>query len=319
MNKLLVILGPTATGKTDLALYLAKKLGGELIACDSRQVYQGLDIGTGKLPGSGKWEVRRGRKKWEVGGVKIWMYDVVSLKKQYTVADFVNDANIVLENIYKKNKLPILIGGTGLYIKAIVEGLSSLQTPLDKKLRKKLINLSLRKLQDKLIKIDSKKWEVMNNSDRNNPRRIIRAIELATNLKLKTENLKMKLKSKNFSILKIGLTTQREILYEKINKRVYRWVKDGIIDEVINLRKTGISKERFQKLGLEYAVIVQYLEGRITYEQMIEKMRIKVRQYAKRQMTWFKKEEKVNWFDIIDKQFPANVEKKVAKWYHQTK
>ena len=152
-RQLLVILGPTATGKTDLALLLVKKFNGELVSCDSRQVYKGLDIGTGKYPGA---------------KVKVWMYDVADPKRQYSVADYVKDANKVINQILAKKKLPIIVGGTGLYLKALLQGFPHLAIPVDRKLRVKLQKLSLEKLQNKLKNLSPQKWEKMNYSDRQN-------------------------------------------------------------------------------------------------------------------------------------------------------
>lgn len=312
-KKLLVLLGPTSTGKTDLALYLAKKFNGEIVACDSRQVYKSLDIGTGKYS-SVQFKVKIGKGYWELDGIRIWMYDVVSLKKQYTVASFVKDAREVLKDINRRGKLPILVGGTGLYIKALVEGLSSLQIPLDKRLREKLLKLNLRQLQNKIKKISPKKWSLMNNSDQNNPRRLIRAIEIAIAKPVETN--KDNVNFSEINVLKVGLNAPREILYEKINKRVFKWLEEGIIDEVKKLRKLGVSSKRFKKLGLEYGIIVDFLDGKISETQMIEKMQIKVRQYARRQITWFKKDENIFWFDILDKKYPSKVENFITKWYH---
>src|SRR5258708_35683470 len=149
MKKILIIAGPTATGKTDLAISLAKRLNGELVSVDSRQVYKGLDIGTGKMPGKFK-SLKRVSGKWIVDGVFIYMYDVVNWEKQYTVADDVKDANRVIKDIRKRGTLPIIVGGTGLYLKALLYGLSNLGRPIDKKLREQLEKLELKKLQEKL-------------------------------------------------------------------------------------------------------------------------------------------------------------------------
>lgn len=319
MNKLLIILGPTATGKTDLAISLARKFDGEVVACDSRQVYKGLDIGTGKHPSALRQledkvqskNLKKGKGFWEIGSIKVWMYDIVSLRKQYTVADYVKDARVVLDDIKKRGKVPILVGGTGLYEKALIEGLSSLQAPLDKKLRDKLTNLSLKQLQKKLQKVSPKKWELLNNSDRNNPRRLIRAIEL-----LSAKDQVPSIQEKRFDTLKIGLNAPRDILYEKINKRVYIWIEEGIVDEVKNLRKRGVSKKRFRALGLEYAVVVDYLDGKINIEEMIERMQTKVRQYAKRQNVWFKKEKDITWFDVTTSDYEDRIVKQVSNWYN---
>lgn len=312
-RKVLIILGPTATGKTDLALRLASKINGELVSADSRQVYKGLDIGTGKLP-SKEVNIRKGKGFWEIDGVKVWMYDVVSLKKQYTVVDYVKDAGRVIGEIRERKKLPIIVGGTGLYLKALFEGLPGLDIPVDKKLRNQLAKFSAKELQVKLRKIDLKKWQTMNYSDQQNPRRLIRSIEL-TLMEPQKRIMNNKLRIMDYDILKIGLTAKRNLLYEKINKRVYEWIQEGIVDEVKNLIKSGVSKKRFKEIGLEYSMIVDYIDGQLTFDEMINKIQTKVRQYAKRQQTWFKKEKDVNWFDIIDEQYQKKIEKIVAQWY----
>lgn len=324
-QKLLVILGPTATGKTDLAFYLAKKFNGELIACDSRQVYAGLDVGTGKAP-NGQWAINneqweKGKGYWKIGGIRVWMYDMVLLNKQYTVADYVKDANRVVNDIEKRGKLSIIVGGTGLYAKALIEGLSSLGTPINKKLRQQLNFLSLQQLQKKLQKIALEKWQSLNHSDKNNPRRLVRAIELKVSRKNLGDkgNLGNQGLAKKFDILKIGLNASRDILYEKINKRIYEWIEKGILEEVKNLRKEGMSGKRFKELGLEYAVVMEFMEGKIDFDEMLEKMKSKVRQYAKRQMVWFKREKNIFWFDISDKDCLNKVENFITKWYHQFK
>lgn len=302
INKLLVIVGPTATGKTDLGIYLAKKFNGEIIACDSRQVYRGLDIGTGKMPsGNEKWDVRSGKGFWEINGIKVWMYDVVNLKVRYTVADYIKDASKIIEKIVSKNKLPIIVGGTGLYLKGLLEGFSNLNIPTSDKLRRELESYSLYQLQTKLQNLSSEKWNNLNNSDRNNKRRLLRSIELILMYPYIKHNNKGEGISNKFDILKIGLTAPRDILYKKINSRVFDWLKQGIVDEVKNILQKGISKNRIKELGLEYAVILDYLEEKISYKQMIEIMQTKVRQYSKRQLTWFKKERPVFWFDIFKK------------------
>lgn len=319
MDKLLVILGPTATGKTDLALQLAKRYAGELVSVDSRQVYVGLDIGTGKLPGKGKWEVRRDKGFWEVGGIRVWMYDVVNSKIQYTVYDYVKDASRVIEDISKREKLPIIVGGTGLYLKALIDGLPNLGIPVDLKLRKNLGKLSLSQLQNQLQKLSPKRWQQMNGSDRSNPRRLIRAIEIATVVyKHATAVGKMSTVSNTLNqidILKIGLTAPKEFLYEKNDRRVEEWIEEGIIDEVKRLIKYGIPKIRFKQLGLEYSMIIEYLNGKLSIAETVDKMKLKVRQYSKRQITWFKKEKNINWFDITDKQYQQKIAKMVTQWY----
>lgn len=315
-NKILIILGPTSTGKTDLALQFASKFQGELVSVDSRQVYKGLDIGTGKLPGH-EVTVKKGRGFWEMDGIKVWMYDVVDLKKQYTVYDYVQGANKVIDDIVKRGKLPIIVGGTGLYLKALLEGLPNLAVPINQELRKQLNNLTIKQLQQRLQISAPGKWKSMNYSDRQNPRRLIRAIELVM---LQPQRIKqLELRIKDFNILKIGLIAPREILYKKINSRVEKWIREGIVNEVLDLIKNGISKKRIRDLGLEYKVVIDYLNGDYSLNMAIEKMQNKVRQYAKRQITWFKQEKDVVWFDIIGKGYLAGIEKLVSTWYDSSR
>lgn len=325
MNKLLVILGSTSTGKTDVALSLAKKFNGELISCDSRQVYMGLDLGTGKLPGGDlRFKNKNLRIKvekgfWEIDGIKIWMYDVAAPKKQYTVYDYIKDATAAIEKIQNKGKLPIIVGGTGLYLKGLLYGFSNLGIPLNKKLRKELEKLSLEDLQKKLQEVSIKKWNLMNSSDRQNPRRLIRAVELgvAQPKKVKIQDSRFK----NFDILKIGLTVSREALYERIDERVEERIKMGMIKEAEGLHKNGLSLKRMRRLGLEYGVLADLIEGKINQDQLVKTLQGKIHSYARRQMTWFKNPlvnpGPVSWFDILQKNYLNKVENLVAKWYYQ--
>ncbi len=344
MKKLLVILGPTSTGKTDLGLNCAKKFNGELIACDSRQVYKKLDIGTGKLPsnflpfagaklkgldiGIGKLpghkvRVEKGKGFWEMDGVKIWMYDVADTKNQYTVFDYVRDANRAIDEILKKGKLPIIVGGTGLYLKALLEGLPNLDIPINRSLRRRLEKLSKEELQKELQQISSDKWESLNGSDRQNPRRLIRAIELVSINDINTTAVGLMStvggKKLQTDMLKIGLTAPRKVLYQRIDKRVISRIDQGMIDEAKRLHKEGLSFERMRQLGLEYGVLADYLEGKITsIEELIKIMQGKIHGYARRQLTWFKKEEKVFWFDITEDGWQGRVESRVRSWYYST-
>lgn len=307
MGKLLVILGPTSTGKTDLALELAKKFKGELISCDSRQVYTSLDIGTGKMPGK-KVKVEKSEGFWKLDEIKVWMYDVIDFKRQYTVYDYVQDAGKVINNILSRGKLPIVVGGTGLYLKALLDGLPNLSIPVDQNLRKNLGKLPLEKLQKKLQKISFQKWMKMNYSDQQNPRRLIRAIELA-GVTLSIE------KMPNFNSLKIGLSAERNILYKKIDERVVKRINQGMIEEAENLHKKGLSIKRMRQLGLEYSVLADYLEGKIREQDLTKIIQNKIHGFARRQITWFKKEKEVTWFDVTDKNYIKKIDKLTSKWY----
>lgn len=323
MNKLLVILGPTSTGKTNFALQLAKKYKGELVSCDSRQVYTGLDIGTGKMPNidvsnqPSAFRLKKGNGFWEINGIKIWMYDVVSPKSRYTVFDYVKDATKVIEGILPRGRLPIIVGGTGLYLKALLEGLPNLAIPIDKKLRKSLEKLSKEQLQEQLKNQAPFRWSSLNESDKQNPRRLIRAIELINNSKLYTRYSIPQLTTQNKNILKIGLTAPREILYQRIDKRVVDRINQGMIEESENLYKKGLSIKRMKQLGLEYGVLADYVQGKIKNKQeLITVLQGKIHGYARRQITWFKKEKNVWWFDITDPKLLKMVERQVDSWYY---
>ena len=321
-NKLLVILGPTATGKTDLALRLASLAQGELVSADSRQVYRGLDIGTGKLPGGDlrftvkDLRIKKGKGWWEIGGIKIWMYDVVSPAVQYTVADYVKDTQKVINKIVTSDKLPIIVGGTGLYLKALLYGLPNLTIPVDKKLRKELEKLTKEKLRKRLKVIALERWKMMNQSDRENPRRLVRAIELAGSNHVGDPSPAVPVQDDN--VLKVGLTAPREVLYTRADARVISRINQGMIEESKRLQKNGLTLERMKGLGLEYGVLADYLDGKINdnIDELIEKLQWKIHGYIRRQLTWFKKEKNINWFDITDKNTFVKVERLVAKWYY---
>lgn len=319
-EKLLVILGPTATGKTELALNLAHKFQGELVSADSRQIYKGLDIGTGKMPITGNWKIEN--RRWIVDGVNIWLYDVISPKRQYSVADYVKDAEKVVREILKRNKLPIIVGGSGLYLKAILEGLPNLRVPVDKNLRKNLEKLSLEKLQKKLQELSSKKWEAMNNSDRQNPRRLVRQIELS----FTSDDGPLALSEAEGKrlFLKIGLSASRDILYQRVDKRVLTRIDQGMVEEAKRLYRAGLSLQRMKSLGLEYGVLADYLSKKIkSMDELIKIMQGKIHRFVRSQLTWFKKpclpagrEKNINWFNITDLNYIEKVENKVRKWYY---
>lgn len=316
MKKLLVILGPTATGKTDLALKLANKLNGEIIACDSRQIYKGLDIGTGKMSGDSNVKVIKADGFWTIGGVKIWMYDQVSPIQRYTASDYMEDVTQALEKIIAENKLPIIVGGTGMYIKGLLEGFNNLKIPVDYKLREELEKLSIEQLQKRLKILSQEIFDRLNNSDMNNKRRLLRSIEISTmNPYKKTKNEATYFDGWN--ILKIGLYTQRVNLNNRIDLRLDLRINQGLIEEAKKLNNEGLSFERMRELGLEYKYLADYLEKKIDYKQFVELLKIKIHQYAKRQMTWFKKDQKIEWFDILDNTFSATVEKYVLDWYNR--
>lgn len=295
-HKLLIICGPTATGKTDLAFLLSKRFNGELVCADSRQVYKGMDIGTGKD---------------FILGEKIWLYDIVDPDEDFSASDYCQKAWIVINDIWERKKLPIIVGGTGFYIKAIVDGIDTFGIPENRKLRKNLENKDVFYLQNKLKEINPVRLSKMNNSDRNNPRRLIRAIEIAINKEQLTNNKK---NSISFDYLMIGLTADKEILYKKIDERVEKRVKQGIIEEIQKLRKKGYSWDLPAMSALGYRQWQGYFEGKETKEKAIEKWKNAEHQYAKKQFVWFKKDKRIIWYDILTEGFKERINQKMGIW-----
>ncbi len=276
--KILVILGPTAVGKSDLAVKIAKKYNGEVISADSRQVYKGLDIGTGKIT------------KKEMQGVHHWLLDVVSPKQTFNVVDWKQEAEERIEKILKRHKLPIICGGTGFYIESITKNIVLPEVKANKKLRKELKNKTTEELVKILKKLDS---ERLKNIDTKNPVRLIRAIEIATTL---GKVPKIKSIPSKYEFLQIGVDLPTIELRERINKRLTKRIKAGMIKEGENLHKKGISFKRMRELGLEYKFLADYLDKKITKEEMTTKLDFEIWHYAKRQMTWFRKDKTIKWF-----------------------
>lgn len=299
-NKLIVILGPTSSGKSDLAVQLAQKFNGEVVSADSRQVYKGMDIGSGKIT----------RK--EMRGVPHYLLNVAYPKKRFTVAQFQKLAWKEIKKIWKQGKIPILCGGTGLYIQSIVGGLIIPEVPPDAKLRFQLEKLSAEKLFKKLKKLDPRRAK---NIDRHNRRRLIRALEIIIKTGQPVPELLFKPSEvcprtisprTDLGLLQIGITQPKEKLKKLIKKRLHKRLKprtrtssvrgrQDMVAEVKNLRRSGLSWKRLEEFGLEYRAIAQYLQGKITRQEMIDKIQIESEQYAKRQMTWFKRDKRIKW------------------------
>jgi tRNA dimethylallyltransferase len=276
--KVLVILGPTATGKSDLAVKIALKHKGEVITADSRQVYKGLDIGTGKIT------------KEEMQGIHHWLLDVVSPQKTFSVADYKKLAEEKIKTILKRSKLPIIVGGTGFYIQSIVDDLILPEVPADDTLRKEL---SIKSPEELLLVLKSLDSERLKTIDTKNKVRLIRAIEIAKTL---GKVPAVKKAEPKYVFLQIGLTLSPEELKAKIKKRLISRVKKGMIEEAEKLHKKGLSFERMRELGLEYRYLADLIEKRISKKEIMEKLETAIYQYSKRQMTWFKRDKRVKWF-----------------------
>lgn len=317
-KKLLVILGPTSTGKTDLALFLAKRVNGELISADSRQVYKYLDIGTGKMPSNESGVMNqelRARGYWILGGVKIWMYDVLNPGQRFNLYQYIFKAEETIRKISESGKLPILVGGTGLYIRSLIEGVSDLGIGEVSSLRLELEGSDISQLRKKIDVLNPEILKNLNNSEINNKRRLIRILEKLLSAPSGKSHPGL---GADYDVLKIGLKADKGILDNKIKKRVTARIKQGMINESKHLLdKKILTFHRMEELGLEYRYIARFLKGEIrTEEELINILSLKIAQYAKRQMTWFKKEKMVEWFDIENDDLFDKVETRVLNWYN---
>lgn len=330
MNKLLIICGPTATGKTDLAFFLAKKFQGEIISADSRQVYRGMDVGTGKdLNENSKFIRQLANQNLKLNintdrlavsfrlkeGIPLWLVDIVDPDYLFNVGEYQRLARGVINDIWSRNKLAIAVGGTGLYIKSIIEPLVLMQVPPDPKLRQLLDKLTREELAAYLKKINPERWNLTNHSDRLNPRRLIRAIEITKYQQ--THKLSMQNKEEHLKdILIIGLKTTSKLLYHLIDKRVEERVKMGMEEEISKLLESGYSwKDTALGTTIGYKQWQKYIEGLKTKKEIIREWQYAEHGYARRQMIWFRKQKRINWFDIESKDCITAIEKMVRKWY----
>ncbi len=273
-KSLLVIMGPTSSGKSSLAIEIAKRWNGEIISADSRQVYRGMDIGTGKVTEEEQEEAHH------------HLLDVADPNDDYNVSHFVHDAHMALEDISSRKKLPIICGGTGFWIQALVENQELPSVPPDPALRKALSKKTIEELLEILIKLDPECTEKI---DKKNPRRLIRAIEIAQdpNYKLQVINYK-KTKQRNNQLL-LALCPQKDILDARIRARLETRFNQGMIEEVARLQSEGVSWERLDAFGLEYRWISRYLRKALSLEEMKEKLYFDSIHYGKRQMTWIRR------------------------------
>lgn len=276
-TRVLAIVGPTATGKTSLGVSLALKFGGEVISADSRQVYRGLDLGTGK--------VTRG----EAQGVPHHLIDVADPAAQFTVHDFVRLGRASISEITKRGKLPIVVGGTGLYTDTLLGRLELNAPPPDPKVRSELRDESLEKLQDRLKESDPEAYARV---DLKNRRRVERALEIALSETERPSRIDL-----GYQVTWIGLALPREKLRVRIKARLEERLTAGMLKEVERLHSGGLSYERMDELGLEYRYLARHLQGVMSYEDMRTTLEQEIYKYAKRQMTWFKRNTDIHWFD----------------------
>lgn len=285
-NKIIVVLGPTASGKSDLAVKLAQKTNGEVISADSRQVYCGMDIGTGKIT------------KREMRGVKHYLLDIASPKSTFSVSRYQKLGKKAIKEILKRDRVPIICGGTGFYIDALVYGYKLPEVPPNPKLRKSLEKKSTDALFSTLKKLDPRRAK---NIDKFNKRRLIRALEIILTTKNPVPALSSSASidgSKNqYDVLFIGIKKPQEKLKKLIAKRLKKRLNQGMIKEVENIHKSGVSWKKLESFGLEYRRVAEYLQNKISYAEMIPLLQKDIEHYAKRQMTWFKNNKKIHWIE----------------------
>lgn len=290
--KVIVIAGPTASGKTALSIELAKKVNGEIISSDSMQIYKDMDIGTAKVT------------KEEMQGIEHYLVDFVSPDERYSVSNFKKDSENAIEEILSKGKVPIVVGGTGLYIDSLIYGIEYQEMEFDLEYRNSLMEQAeteegLKSLYEQAKLIDE---QAMQNISPNDKKRIIRVLEIfKASGKTKTEQERLSRQNGvkyDFSVFAIDM--ERSKLYDRINRRVDMMLEDGLVDEVKALReKYNHFPTAMQGLG--YKEVVEYLEGKCTYEETVEKIKQETRKYAKRQLTWFRKNKETIWLDGQDK------------------
>lgn len=291
MKPLVVLTGPTAVGKTKLSIQLAKAIGGEIISADSMQVYKTMDIGTAKIT------------EEEMGGVKHYLIDEFDPKDEFNVVKFQQLAKQYIEEIYQKGKIPILVGGTGFYIQAVLNDIQFDENEEDHTYREELEQLAKEKgqeyLHNMLKEIDP---ESANSIHANNVKRVIRALEFyqQTGKKISEHNEEQKQKESPYNFAYLVLTHNRDVLYQRIDARVDQMIEEGLVEEVKMLLDNGYTKDLVSMQGLGYKEIIPYLQGECSLEEAIYILKRDTRHFAKRQITWFKREKEVIWLNKAD-------------------
>jgi len=274
---LITIVGPTSAGKTSLSIKLARKFNGEIISADSRQVYIGMDIGTGKAT------------KHEQRMAKHYLLDVSPPQREYNVSHFKRDAEKIIKDIHKRGKLPILVGGTAFWVYTVIDNLQLAKVKPNKTLRARLSKKTPKQLFTMLKKLDPKRAKTI---DPKNPYRLIRAIEIVKVTKKPVSKL---IKHTPYNLLILGVSHRREKLYRRIDLRLQKRFQQGMIAEVRRLHKQGVSWKRMYNLGLEYRFISLFLQKKLTRDEMERQLSTAIKHYAKRQMTWFNKDKRIHW------------------------
>lgn len=283
--KIIALVGPTASGKTALAIELAKRFNSEVISADSRQVYRGLDIGSGKVTEA------------EMADIPHHLLDVAEITDTYTAADFVRDAKAAIADIISRGKIPIIAGGTFFYLDLLRGKMQTAAVEPNPTLQAELEKMSTEELSQKLMAADPDRAATIDHSNR---RRLIRSLEIIDSL---GKVPAVQSVPSDYDWLVFGIEIDKEILNQRIEKRIHDRLKNGMIEEVQNLLAAGVDAKRLDDFGLEYRYLTKYLLQEISYEEMVEELFAKSRQFAKRQRTWLKRDSSIIW-----KQFPVTVE-----------
>jgi len=291
-TKIIVIGGPTATGKTKLSVELAKSYNGEIVSADSVQIYKRLDIGSAKPT------------KEEMEGIPHHLIDIIEPTDSFSVYDFTEHAKVAIDDIASRGKLPIIVGGTGLYISSLVDNVSFAEGENDLSLREKLnteaTEIGADAMHERLSEIDPEAAEKIHP---NNIKRVVRALEIyyQTGKTMTEHNAVSKLTESPYDAKMYALTSEREIIYNRIDKRVDIMVENGLLEEVSSLLASGVTRDMQSMQAIGYKEIVAYLEGEISKEAAIDAVKQNSRRYAKRQLTWFRRDERYTWLDINEK------------------
>lgn len=291
MRPLIIITGPTAVGKTALSVRLAKAIGGEIISADSMQVYRHMDIGSAKI------------KKEEMDGVPHYLIDVLDPEEEFNVTVFQKMAKEAVEEIYSHGHIPIVAGGTGFYIQALLYDIDFTENGEDTSIRMELEKLGQERgaeyLHNLLLDIDPDSAEEIHE---NNLKRVIRAIEYyrQTGERISEHNKREREKNSPYNFLYYVVNTDRARLYERIDRRVDLMLEQGLVEEVMHLKDMGLTRDMVSMQGLGYKEILDYLQGICTLEEAIYVLKRDTRHFAKRQITWFKRERDVRWLNLPD-------------------
>jgi len=294
-RKLIILTGPTAVGKTALSIQLAKNLDTEIISADSMQVYKGMDIGSAKIT------------KEEMSGVRHHLIDIITPFEEFNVVEFQKYAKLAMEEIYAKGKIPIIVGGTGFYIQALLYDIDFKESVIDEEFRKQMYDYSSKygaeALHNKLNLVDEK---AASEIPFNNVKRVIRALEFnkQTGRKISEHNEQERAKESPYDFVYFVLNDDRAALYERIEKRIDTMLENGLLEEVMKLRALGCNKDMISMKGIGYKEILDYFDGNTTYDEAVDILKRDTRHFAKRQLTWFRREKKVEFINI--KEFDYN-------------